>query len=65
MEAVSLRISKSIVTRFSLIISKSTRVVCGVESMRHPWKQFSLMISESIGAVSAVESMRHSWEQFR
>jgi hypothetical protein len=61
-EAVSLRISKSTTTRFSLIISESIRAVCAVESMHHPWKQFSLMISESTGAVSAVESMHPSWE---
>ena len=41
-EAVSLRISKSTVTQFSLIISESTGVVCAVESMCHPWKQFRL-----------------------
>ena len=65
MEAVSLRISKSTATRFLLIIYESTRAICAVESMRHPWKQFSLMISESTGAVSDVETMRPSWEQFR
>jgi len=64
-EAVSLRISKSTATRFLLIIYESTRAICAVESMRHPWKQFSLMISESTGAVSDVETMRPSWEQFR
>jgi len=40
MEAVSLRISKSTTTQFSLIISESTGAVGAVKSMRHHWKQF-------------------------
>ena len=40
MEAVSLRISKSTTTQFSLIISESIGAVGAVKSMRHHWKQF-------------------------
>jgi len=40
MEAVSLMISDSAATKFLLMISKPTWVLCAVESMRHPWKQF-------------------------
>jgi len=40
LEPVSVMISESAVSQFSLIISKSTGSMCAGESIRHLWKQF-------------------------
>jgi DNA-directed RNA polymerase subunit N (RpoN/RPB10) len=64
-EAVSLMISETTATHFSLMISEPTWALCAVEFMRHPWKQFRWWCLRPKGAIYAVESMCHPWKQFR
>ena len=40
LEVLSLMISESTATQFSLMISNSTVALCAVESVLYPWKQF-------------------------
>jgi len=39
-QAVSVKISDSVASQFSMMISEPTGAVCTLESMRQPWKHF-------------------------
>jgi hypothetical protein len=75
LELVSVMISESAATQFSLTICDSTGANCADESMCHLWKQFwwwfwggsdsvFLDYSKSTWVVCAVESMHHLLKQF-
>jgi hypothetical protein len=75
-EEVSLMISESAMTQFSLTISESTGVgvlvnpaspleVVSLMISKSTPSQFSLTFSESTGVAGADESTRHLWKVFR